>query len=96
MEPAVTVNQIRGKLNGVQTFGVVWVGQLISTIGSGLTGFALGIWIFEETGSSTLFALNILAFTLPTLLVSPLAGALVDRWDRRVVMILSDTGAGLS
>lgn len=96
MEPAVKVNQIRGKLNGVQTFGVVWVGQLISTIGSGLTGFALGIWIFEETGSSTLFALNILAFTLPTLLVSPLAGALVDRWDRRIVMILSDTGAGLS
>lgn len=96
MEPSITIKKYQGRLTGTQTFGVVWFGQLVSTIGSGLTGFALGVWIFEQTGSSTLFALNILASTLPMLIVSPLAGALVDRWDRRVVMILSDTGAGLS
>jgi len=82
--------------SGMRIFSVIWFGQLISTIGSGLTGFALGVWIYEQTGSTTLFAMNILAYTLPTLLMSPIAGALVDRWDRRWAMILSDTGAGLS
>ena len=81
---------------GMRTFFVIWSGQLVSTIGSGLTGFALGVWIYQETGSVTLFALNLLAFAVPNLLVSPFAGALVDRWDRRWVMIMSDTGAGLA
>jgi MFS family permease len=80
---------------GMRIFCVIWFGQLISTLGSGLTGFALGVWIYEQTGSTTLFAMNILAYTLPTLLMSPIAGALVDRWDRRWAMIISDTGAGL-
>ncbi len=86
----------RSKPRGMRTFFVIWSGQLVSTLGSGLTSFALGVWIYERTGSTTLFALNMLAFVLPNLLVSPFAGALVDRWDRRRVMILSDTGAGLS
>jgi MFS family permease len=81
---------------GMRTFFVIWSGQLVSTIGSGLTGFALGVWIYQETGSVLLFSLNLLAFAVPTLVVSPFAGALVDRWDRRWVMILSDTGAGLA
>ena len=80
----------------MRTFLIIWFGQLVSTVGSGLTGFALGVWIYQETGSTTLFALNLLAFALPNLLVSPIAGVLVDRWDRRLAMILSDTGAGLS
>lgn len=80
----------------MRAFGVIWFGQLVSTIGSGLTGFALGVWVYQETHSTTLFALNMLAYALPNLLVSPFAGALVDRWDRRKAMILSDTGAGLS
>ena len=82
--------------NKLRTFLVIWFGQLVSTLGSGLTGFALGVWIYTETGSTTLFAINLLCFALPNLLVSPFAGVLVDRWDRRKVMILSDTGAGLS
>jgi DHA3 family macrolide efflux protein-like MFS transporter len=81
---------------GMRTFFMIWSGQLVSTIGSGLTGFALGVWIYQETGSVTLFAMNMLAFAVPNLLVSPFAGALVDRWDRRWVMIMSDTGAGLA
>jgi MFS family permease len=81
---------------GMRTFFVIWSGQLVSTIGSGLTGFALGVWIYQETGSVTLFAMNMLAFAIPNLLVSPIAGVVVDRWDRRWVMILSDTGAGLA
>ena len=82
--------------HGMRTFIVVWFGQLISTIGSGLTGFALGVWVYQETGSTTLFAMNMLAYAIPNLVVSPFAGALVDRWDRRKIMIMSDTGAGLA
>lgn len=81
---------------GMRTFFVIWSGQLVSTIGSGLTGFALGVWIYQETGSVTLFSLNLLAVAVPNLIVSPFAGALVDRWDRRWVMLMSDTGAGLA
>ncbi len=80
---------------GMRIFSVVWFGQLVSTLGSGLSGFALGVWVYQETGSATLFALNMLAFALPNILISPFAGALADRWDRRWVMIMSDAGAGL-
>ena len=80
---------------GMRTFSVIWLGQLVSTLGSGLTGFALGVWIYQQTHSTILFSLNLLAFAVPNLLVSPIAGALVDRWDRRWVMVMSDTGAGL-
>jgi DHA3 family macrolide efflux protein-like MFS transporter len=86
----------RSITRGMRTFFVIWSGQLVSTIGSGLTGFALGVWIYQETGSVTLFSLNLLAVAVPNLVVSPFAGALVDRWDRRWVMIMSDTGAGLA
>ncbi len=78
------------------TFYTIWFGQLVSTLGSGLTGFALGVWLYQETESVTLFAINILAYTLPNLLVTPFAGALADRWDRRRLLILSDSGAGLT
>ncbi len=80
---------------GMRTFVIIWLGQLVSTLGSGLTGFALGVWIYQETGSTTLYAFNMLANAVPNLLLSPLAGALADRWDRRLVMIMSDAGAGL-
>lgn len=81
---------------GFQTFFPIWFGQVISLVGSGLTSFALGVWILEEKGAATPYTINLLCFVLPGLLLSPLAGALADRWDRRWVMILSDTGAALS
>lgn len=79
----------------MKVFLIVWFGQLVSLIGSGLTRFALGLWVYQQTGSVTQFALIALSSILPHLLLSPLTGALVDRWDRRRVMILSDLGAGL-
>jgi MFS family permease len=90
------MTQNTARKNNMQTFYVIWFGQLISTIGSGLTGFALGVGIYQETGSVTSFALFIFSFMLPGVLLSPIAGALADRWPRRWVMILSDAGAGLS
>ena len=80
---------------GFRTFLLIWFGQLVSLTGSGLTGFALGVWVYQNTGSVTQFALISLFTSLPGIVFSPIAGALVDRWDRRQAMILSDAGAGL-
>jgi DHA3 family macrolide efflux protein-like MFS transporter len=79
---------------GMTTFVVVWAGQVVSALGSYLTGFALAVWVYQQTGSATLFALITLVTTLPGVLLSPFAGALADRWDRRWAMILADSGAG--
>ncbi len=78
------------------TFILVWLGQVVSLIGSGLTGFTLGIWVYQTTGSATQFSLIYLCTELPAILVAPVGGAIADRWDRRWLMILSDTGSGLS
>ncbi len=77
-----------------RTFITIWFGQLISLIGSQLTAFALGVWVYDETHSVLLVALSQIAFAFPFVVLSPLAGVLVDRWNRRTAMIISDLGAG--
>ena len=79
-----------------RTFVVLWATQLVSLVGSQLTGFALGLWIYQQNQSVSQFALVGLCTVLPQILFSPLAGGLVDRWDKRYVMLLSDTGSGLT
>ncbi len=83
----------------MRTFFIIWFGQVISLLGSKLTEFALGFWILEqtyqETGTITQFALTILFIYLPKVIISPLAGVLVDRLNRRYAMILSDLGTGI-
>lgn len=76
-----------------QAFITIWVGQIISMFGSGLTNFGLGVWVYEQTGSATDFTLIYVCGVLPTLLLAPFVGALVDRWDRRAVLLLSYLGA---
>jgi MFS family permease len=80
---------------GFRTFLIVWFGQLVSLIGTSLTWFGLSIWVYIETGSVTQLSMMLLATSLPRVLLSPIAGALVDRWDRRWAMILSDGAAGI-
>ena len=79
----------------MQTFIIIWLGELISMLGSGLTSFALGVWIYQQTGQATPFALTVLFGSLPRLLLLPMAGSLADRWNRRWLMILADTGSAL-
>jgi MFS transporter, DHA3 family, macrolide efflux protein len=81
---------------GMLTFGIVWFGQLISFIGSGVSSFGLGVWVYQSTGSITLFALISMFANLPGALLGPFAGTLVDRWDRRKALLYSDLGAGIS
>ncbi len=80
----------------MKTFVIIWAGQLVSTLGSAITSFCLGVWVYETTAYSTLFATSMLAWVLPNLLLSPVAGVsgpIVV--DRRLVMIFADTGAAL-
>ncbi len=79
----------------MRSFIIIWAGQVISIIGSGLTSFALGVWLYTETGQATPFAITVLLGSLPRILLSPLGGSLADRWNRRWLMILSDTANAL-
>ena len=71
-------------------FILLWTGELISSIGGGLTSFGLGVYIFNETGSAAGMALVTLLGFLPTLLLSVPAGVLADRYDRRLLMMIGD------
>ena len=84
------------RLKGMRAFFTIWSGQLVSLIGSQLTGFALGVWVYEQTHSVSMLALVQVAMQLPYVVFSPLAGVFADRWNRRTAMIVSDFGAGLS
>ena len=77
-------------------FEIIWAGQFISSIGSGLTAFSLGVYAFQETGSATVYSMIILFAFLPSYLLKPIGGTLSDRLDRRLMMILGDIGSALS
>jgi DHA3 family macrolide efflux protein-like MFS transporter len=86
----------RGAPGGMRIFLILWLGQFVSRLGSSLGSFSLGVWIFEKTGSATSFALTAFTAGLTILILSPVAGSLADRWDRRRLLILSDLGSGLT
>lgn len=71
-------------------FLLLWAGELISAVGSGLTSFGLGVYVFRQTGSAGSMALVTLLAFLPTLLLSVPAGVLADRYDRRLLMMAGD------
>ncbi|MER5642997.1 MFS transporter [Streptosporangium sp. NPDC002524] len=77
-------------------FAGIWSAELVSVIGSSLTGFVLSVWVYQESGSETQFALTMLCATLPGILITPFSGVIVDRFDRKWVLVLSDCGAALS
>lgn len=71
-------------------FVKLWLGQMTSQIGSGLTNFGLGIWVVRETQSATAYAFVVLAATAPSIVLTPLLGSLLDRWNRRNAMIVGN------
>lgn len=81
---------------GMRIFFIIWIGQVISIVGSSLTNFGLGVWIFQQTGDAMPFALTVLFGSLPRVILLPIAGSLADRWNRRWLMILADTGNALA
>jgi DHA3 family macrolide efflux protein-like MFS transporter len=71
-------------------FLILWTGEWISSIGSGLTAFALGVYVYQMTQTATSVALVTLCAFLPSIVLSPIGGVLADRYDRRLLMILGD------
>ncbi|WP_416671895.1 MFS transporter [Egbenema bharatensis] len=80
----------------MRTFIIIWLGQLVSTVGSYMTSFALTLWAWEDTGSATALALVGFFSQLPRVFVTLFSGVIVDRLNRKHLMILADAIAVLS
>jgi len=80
----------------LRRFAPIWIGQVFSLFGSGLVHFSLIWWLTQTTGSAVVLATASLVGFLPQVVLGPFAGALVDRWNRRRVMMLSDSGIALA
>jgi DHA3 family macrolide efflux protein-like MFS transporter len=80
----------------MRPFFVIWTGQAFSFLGSQLVQFALIWWLTWTTGSATVLAFASVTSLLPAILIGPFAGALVDRWNRRIVMIVADAVIALA
>jgi MFS transporter, DHA3 family, macrolide efflux protein len=84
-------NEIRPETgNWAPRFFTIWIGQAFSLFGSAIVQFALVWWLTQKTGSATVLATATLVALLPQILLGPFAGTLVDRWNRRIIMILAD------
>lgn len=77
-------------------FFTIWSGQAVSLLGSQLVQFALIWWLTKTTGSATVLATASLVGLLPQVLLGPVIGALVDRWNRRLTMIVADSVIALA
>jgi len=79
----------------MKNFYKLWLGELISNIGSGMTAFALSVYIYEKTGSVSYVSLITLLSFMPSIILSPIGGLLADKYDRRLLMIIGDLFSGL-
>lgn len=84
------------KPSGMFGFTIVWIGQIVSVLASMMTQFALTIWMFQETGSATALGLLQVFFITPFLIISPIAGVMIDRHNRKLMMMVSDLAAGVA
>lgn len=82
------------RFTGMQVFSIMWFGQLISIMGTSMTRYGLMLWAYEQNGKATTLSLLLFFSFLPYILLSPLAGAIVDKFDRKKIMIISDALTG--
>ncbi len=84
------------QLTGMRGFVLLWAGQFVSIFATRMTNFAITLWAWDMTGTATgLVLVGVIGF-LPGVLLSPIAGTLVDRWNRKLMLALSDAGAAIS
>ena len=74
-------------------FTIVWLGQIISVLASSMTGFGLSLWMYKQTESAFMMGLMQAAYITPFLLLLPIAGVMVDRYNRKLMMMVSDLAA---
>lgn len=82
--------------SGMFGFTIIWLGQIVSVLASGMSQFGLTIFMFEKTQSATALGLMQVFFITPFLIISPIAGVMVDRHNRKLMMMVSDLGAGIA
>jgi DHA3 family macrolide efflux protein-like MFS transporter len=82
--------------SGMFGFTVVWLGQIVSVLASAMSQFGLTIFMYEQTKSALAMGTMQVFFITPFLLISPIAGVMVDRHNRKLMMMVSDLGAGLA
>jgi DHA3 family macrolide efflux protein-like MFS transporter len=83
-------------LGEMRNYTVIWSGQVASLIGSGMTFFALMVLIFEDTGEVTSVSLLFFAAFGPSIILAPIAGVIIDRYNRKWIMAIADVIAALS
>jgi len=87
--------QVKKQFSSMKGFSLIWIGQVFSLLGTSMTTFALTIWAWKLTGQATALALVAFFNFVPFILTTPIAGVIVDRSNRKKVMILADLAAGL-
>ena len=80
---------------GLRIYLLLWFSQFVSGIGTGLGSFALGVWVYRQNASATQYSMMAFAATCTALLITPVAGVLADRWDRKRLILLGDSGAAM-
>lgn len=83
-------------LKELKTFIILWLTQALSSLGSSMTGFALVIWLYNDSGSALTTALLTVCSYAPYVIVSIFAGAISDKWNKKVVMLVCDSFAALT
>lgn len=78
-----------------RNFFLLWQGQLVSVFGDALYSMALGFWVLQETGSTTIMGSIMALVTIPRIIIGPVAGVIVDRYDRKKLIILGDLIRGI-
>ena len=84
------------KTQSISQFFILWSGQAVSLLGSQLVQFALIWWLTQETKSATILAMASMVGLLPQVVLGPFIGALVDRWNRRQIMLVADSVVALA
>lgn len=81
---------------GLTGFTIIWVGQLVSVIATQMSSFAMTLFIYQRTNSAMALGLAQVFYVTPFLIITPIAGAMVDRYSRKLMMMVSDIGAGIA
>ena len=89
------LNKAKQEINELKQFLLLWFGQSLSRISTAMTSFAISIWVFQETGNALAFSVSALAFLLPDMVVGVFAGPMIDRWNKKFVIVAADIGTGL-
>ncbi len=84
------------KPTGMFAFIIIWIGQLVSVLASSMSHFALTIWMYQQTESAFALGMMQVFFITPFLLISPFAGVMVDRYNRKLMMMVSDLAAAIA